>query len=291
MSTKAEGEKEVGFSRPPFTTSTSVRNLVGFFKELEDKAAKEQSNKSKRLTTNLTSPLSSPRGHKPASLTKSSGEILSARGPNCSEIVPRHKSQTSQSLDVLDLSMPDGAVPTVKFNTNPELRSRRQSDLTRSNDAKQNPAEEKNTVDSQLNGSASIEHPTKSSSNASMTVLNETNIDEGKKSKDKEKRDREKDVTKDIDIDHKSSNNNGDRSSVRFDVKPLPSEEAFNEDDAVGIRQSASGSAVHSPVTSVVDSPSFISLPDETRKRRSKSRGSGTSDKAGSDVKKESARS
>jgi hypothetical protein len=174
------------------------------------------------------------------------------------------------------------------------LNSSRQSEKSRSDNDKQNPAEEKNTTDIQLNDSANIDHPSKSSSNSSVTEINETNIDEGKKSKDREKKDVEKDFTKDTDSDHKSStiiNDPQNRSSVRFDVKPLPDEDAFIDEEAVGIRQSASGSAVHSPTSSIVDSPSFISLPDETRKRRSKSRGSGRVEKTATDVKKDAARS
>lgn len=173
------------------------------------------------------------------------------------------------------------------------MEGKKQSDLPRSSDIKQNPAEEKNTIDTQSSGSVNIEQPTKSSSNSSIAVLSETNIDEGNKLQDKEKKDKEKDVTKDTDVDHKSSLNHDEpnRSLVRFDVKPLPDEEAFNDDDAVGMRQSASGSAVHSPTSSLVDSPSFISLPDETRKRRSRSRGSGRVEKTSSDVKKDAARS
>lgn len=167
-------------------------------------------------------------------------------------------------------------LPTVKFNTNSRMNSSKQSEKSRGDDDKQNPVEDKDTQ-------ANIERPSKSSSNSSVTESNETNVRQGKNSKDK------RDATKDSDSSDKSPRSDENRSSVRFDVKPMPDEHGFGE-EAVGIRQSASGSAVQSPASQMVDSPSFMSV-DETRKRRSKSRGSGGVEKtATSDIKKESAR-
>jgi len=177
------------------------------------------------------------------------------------------------------------AESTLKFSTNAKIANK-QEPIFQSND----PAEQK-TADTQLIISANVDLQTKSPSNSLvlLTVQNETNKHEGKKSKEKERKDKQ--VTKDIDVEHKSADNETqNRSSVRFDVNPLPHYgDTFGAQDEP-ILQSASSSAIQSPASPSVESPSFASLPGESRKRRSKSRSSDRIEKLANDTKKESSR-